>query len=76
MECNVEAPDNIAIDIAKVLLTAMEDGAKPFCTNLPLPGDLALDKDGNLPTYWIHWMKRFKTSKFIKLVIIQFQYLN
>ena len=53
-ECNVEAPDDIAMNVANVLLKAMEDGAKPFCTNLPLPGDLALDKDGNLPTYWIH----------------------
>ena len=32
----------------------MEEGAKPFCDKLPLPGDLALDKDGKLPTYWIH----------------------
>lgn len=53
-EMNVEAPDNIADTVAKVLLKAMEEGAKPFCDKLPLPGDLALDKDGKLPTYWIH----------------------
>lgn len=53
-ELNIEAPDDIAMNVAKVLLKAMEEGAKPFCTNLPLPGDLALDKNGNLPTYWIH----------------------
>lgn len=53
-ETNAEAPDNIADTVAKVLLKAMEEGAKPFCDKLPLPGDLALDKDGKLPTYWIH----------------------
>lgn len=53
-ELNIEAPEDIAINVAKVLLKCFEKGAKPFCTELPLPGDLALDKDGNLPTYWIH----------------------
>ena len=53
-EMNVEAPDNIANNVANILLKAMEEGAKPFCDKLPLPGDLALDKDGKLPTYWIH----------------------
>ena len=53
-EWNVEAPDNIADKVAKVLLKAMEKGAKPFCTELPLPGDLSLNKEGKLPTYWIH----------------------
>ena len=53
-EWNIEAPNNIADKVAKVLLKCMKEGAKPFCDKLPLPGDLSLDKEGNLPTYWIH----------------------
>lgn len=53
-EWNVEAPEDIAMKVANILLKCFEKGAKPFCTELPLPGDLSLDKDGNLPTYWIH----------------------
>lgn len=53
-EWNIEAPDDIAQDVAKVLLKCMEKGAKPFCDKLPLPGDLSTLKDGTLPNYWIH----------------------
>lgn len=53
-EWNIEAPNDIADKVAKVLLKAMEKGAVPFCTELPLPGDLSLDKDGKLPDHWIH----------------------
>lgn len=53
-EWNIEAPDEIADEAAKKLLECFEKGAKPFCTKLPLPGDLATLPDGSLPTYWIH----------------------
>lgn len=54
MEANVEAPKDIAEKVSKVLLKCFELGAKPFCTELPLPGDLSTLSDGSLPDYWIH----------------------
>lgn len=53
-ECNIEAPNDIAKTVANVLLKSFELGAKPFCTELPLPGDLSTLPDGSLPNYWIH----------------------
>lgn len=54
MEYNIEAPENMAEKVADVLRKCMEKGAQPFCTRLPLSTDVAREKDGTLPTYWIH----------------------
>ena len=54
MEYNVEAPEDIAEEVAQVLRKCMEKGAKPFCTRLPLSSDLSRLKDGSIPNYWLH----------------------
>lgn len=53
-EWNVEAPDEIAEETAKILQKCMEKGAHPFCPRLPLSSGLSRLDDGTLPTYWIH----------------------
>ena len=53
-EYNVEAPEEIAEEVAQVLRKCMEKGAKPFCTRLPLSTDIARLDNGELPDYWIH----------------------
>lgn len=53
-EFNIEAPEDMAEEVALVLQKCMEQGAKPFCTKLPLSTDISREKDGSLPTYWIH----------------------
>ena len=53
-EFNIEAPEDIAEEVALILQKCMEQGAKPFCTRLPLSTDISREKDGTLPTYWIH----------------------
>ena len=47
-EFDIEAPDNIADSIAKVLAKSMEDGAAPFCTKVHLGADIDIN------TYWVH----------------------
>ena len=47
-EWNVECPEEIAEKTAKVLQKCMEQGAKPFCTRLPLSADITIGD------YWIH----------------------
>lgn len=47
-ELNIEAPEEIAEETAKVLQKCMEQGAKPFCTRLPLSTDITIGD------YWIH----------------------
>lgn len=54
MEYNVEAPEDIAEKVALILQRCMEEGAKPFCTRLPLSTDIARLDSGELPNYWIH----------------------
>ena len=54
MEFNIEAPEEIAEEVALILQRCMEEGAKPFCTRLPLSSDISRLEDGSLPTYWIH----------------------
>lgn len=53
-EYNIEAPEDMAEEVANVLRKCMEKGAQPFCTRLPLSTDIAREDDGTLPTYWIH----------------------
>ena len=47
-ELNIEAPEEIAEETAKILQKCMEQGAKPFCTRLPLSTDITIGD------YWIH----------------------
>lgn len=47
-ECNVEAPEEIAEEIADIIVKCMESGGKPFCTRAHLGADISI---GN---YWIH----------------------
>lgn len=53
-ENNVEAPESIAEEVALVLQRCMENGAKPFCTRLPLSTDISRLPNGELPTFWVH----------------------
>ena len=47
-EWNIECPKELAQNISLVLQKCMEDGAKPFCTRLPLSTDITIGE------YWIH----------------------
>lgn len=53
-EINCEAPESIAETVASTLIECMVAGGRPFCQNVYLGADLALDENGNLPDYWIH----------------------
>lgn len=53
-EINCEAPAEIANDVAKVLYNCMIKAGSYFCTRCKLDADISYDKDGNLPTYWVH----------------------
>lgn len=53
-EVNCEAPEEIAEDIAQVLYNCMVKAGAYFCTRCKLDADISYDKEGNLPTYWIH----------------------
>ena len=44
----------MAEEIAGVIRLCMEQGAKPFCTRLPLSADLSRLEDGTIPNYWLH----------------------
>lgn len=47
-EINLEAPEEIADEVAKVLVQCMESGGKPFCTRAPLTADISIGD------HWIH----------------------
>lgn len=53
-EINVEAPEEIAEDIAKVLYDCMVKAGAYFCTRCRLDADISRLEDGSLPTYWVH----------------------
>lgn len=53
-EANIECPKEMAEDVANVVIKCMEAGGKPFCTRAHLGADLARNKDGTLPTCWVH----------------------
>lgn len=53
-EFDCECPANMAEEFALVLQKCMENGAKPFCTRLPLSSDLSRLEDGSIPNYWLH----------------------
>jgi len=53
-EWNIEAPENMAEEVAIILQKCMEKGAEPFCTRLPLSTDISRLPNGELPTFWVH----------------------
>lgn len=53
-EINVEAPKEIAENIANVLYNCMVKAGAFFCTKCKLDADISRLKDGTLPTFWIH----------------------
>lgn len=53
-ETDVEAPKEIAEEIAQVLYQCMVDAGAYFCTRCKLDADISHLPDGSLPTYWIH----------------------
>lgn len=53
-EINVEAPEEIAEDVSKVLYDCMVKAGAYFCTRCRLDADISRLEDGSLPTYWVH----------------------
>lgn len=53
-EINCEAPESIAMEVAKNLHECMVRAGKIFCTNCRLDADISLNKDGTLPDCWVH----------------------
>lgn len=53
-EINLEAPVEIAEEIAQKAHEYMVKAGKFICKIVPLDADISRDSDGNLPTYWIH----------------------
>jgi DNA polymerase I-like protein with 3'-5' exonuclease and polymerase domains len=53
-EINLEAPEEMAEKIAKVVYTCMVEAGKIFCTRCKLDADISRNKDGSLPDHWIH----------------------
>lgn len=47
-EADIEAPKEIAEEIGQVLIHAMEEGGKPFCTRAKLSADISIDD------HWVH----------------------
>lgn len=47
-EINLECPKAMSEEISKILIKCMEQGAKPFCTRLPLGADVSVGE------HWIH----------------------
>ena len=47
-EINLECPKAMSEEISKILVKCMEQGAKPFCTRLPLGADVSVGE------HWIH----------------------
>lgn len=53
-EVNCEAPKEIAEKVAQKLYECMIKAGEYFCTRCKLDAEISRDKEGNLPTYWIH----------------------
>lgn len=47
-EANLECPEEMAEEIAAILTRCMEEGAKPFCTRIPLGADYSIQD------HWVH----------------------
>lgn len=53
-EINVEAPEEIAEEIADKLYYYMVKAGSYFCTKCKLDADISRNEDGSLPNFWIH----------------------
>ncbi len=53
-EFNIEAPEEIAEEVANKLHECMVKAGKFICRIVPLDAEVSRLKDGSLPTYWIH----------------------
>lgn len=53
-EINLEAPEEIAEEVAQVVYDCMVRAGSIFCTRCKLDADISRNKDGSLPYYWIH----------------------
>lgn len=53
-EFNIEAPEEIAEEVADKLHECMVKAGKFICKIVPLEAEISRLKDGTLPTYWIH----------------------
>lgn len=53
-EFNIEAPEEIAEEVANKLHECMIKAGKFICKIVPLDAEISRLKDGNLPTYWVH----------------------
>ena len=53
-EFNIEAPEEIAEEVANKLHECMVKAGKFICRIVPLDAEVSRLKDGTLPTYWIH----------------------
>lgn len=53
-EFNIEAPKDIAENVAQQLYKCMIDAGKYICRIVPLDAEISRLPDGSLPTYWIH----------------------
>ena len=53
-EMNVEAPEEIAEEIANTIYDCMVRAGAIFCTRCKLDADVSRNNDGSLPCYWIH----------------------
>lgn len=54
LEINCEAPEDIAEEVADALYNIMVGAGAFFVKRCKLDAEVSRDKDGNLPTYWIH----------------------
>ena len=53
-EFKIEAPEDIAEEVASKLHECMVNAGKFICRIVPLEAEVSRLKDGTLPTYWIH----------------------
>lgn len=53
-EFNIEAPEDIAEEVAAKLHEYMVKAGKFICRIVPLEAEVSRLKDGTLPTYWVH----------------------
>lgn len=53
-ETNLEAPEDIAEEVAAKLHECMVKAGKFICRIVPLEAEVSRLKDGSLPTFWIH----------------------
>ena len=53
-ETNLEAPEDIAEEVAAKLHECMVKAGKFICRIVPLEAEVSRLKDGSLPTFWVH----------------------